>query len=377
VFDLRLLGNKLSRCRQRLEYSYREIHDNTGISEERIVAFEKGELEPTGDEVLILADFYKEDYKYFISNQQKSASENTDVLYRKYGTEFSKYDKRTIQEFLFLCECEQDVWELLEESPKVFSPKKEGDYYKGHGEQGASDLRKFLGYSDNELLQNLFEDFRKIGIHIFRRKLSNSKISGIFILHPKAGKCVLVNYSEDLYRQNFTVAHEVAHSVFDTDDTFNVSFSKDGYDMKEVRANTFAANFLIPSKALISLKVNTWSIEMIIKVAEQLKVNVITLLYRLKDLNFIDKSQFENCKATRVEGSHKKDPELEGLTDRLKDNKSILLEMGLSASYIRKCHEVYSHKLISRGRLAEMLLTDEFELAELLGLFNLKLIYEH
>ncbi len=121
-------------------------------------------------------------------------------------------------------------------------------------EEIAGEVRILLGYKENELLQNIFDDFRNLGLHIFRRKLHNSNLSGIFIHHPVAGKCVLVNYSEDLYRQNFTVSHEVAHSIFDTNQLYNVSFTKDGKDIKEIRANRFAAGFLMPAAVLQKLK---------------------------------------------------------------------------------------------------------------------------
>jgi len=34
-----------------------------------------------------------------------------------------------------------------------------------------------------------------------------------------------VNYSEDVYRQRFTAAHELAHAIFDSDDSAVVSFA--------------------------------------------------------------------------------------------------------------------------------------------------------
>src|ERR1019366_7638527 len=146
----------------------------------------------------------KEDYKFFISNQAQSASEKTDILYRKFGNEFPKEDRWAIQEFLYLCECEQYVSELLDSfMPLTFEFLPEGKYFKEHGIKAAASLRKFLGYPENGVLKNIFDELRKTGVHIFRRKLNNSKISGLFVMHPFAGKCILINYSEDIYRQNF------------------------------------------------------------------------------------------------------------------------------------------------------------------------------
>jgi Zn-dependent peptidase ImmA (M78 family) len=376
MFDLHLLANKIIGCRSRLEYSYLEIFESTGIKEDRLKAFELAEIEPTGDEILILADFFREDYKYFISNQQSSGSENTDSLYRQFGKEFTKDDRRAVQEFLYICECEADIWSLLDENKKRYQLPSNRSSINNEGEKIAGEVRKFLGYKENELLQNIFDDFRNLGLHIFRRKLHNSSISGIFIEHPVAGKCVLVNLSEDLYRQNFTVSHEVAHSIFDTNHVYNVSFTKDGKDIKEIRANQFAAAFLMPARALQTLGVTTWSEQILIRLAEQFRVNIIALLYRLKFLKLITQMDFDRFKDLKLPKVLKEDPELKNLPPKIISAKIQLLERGLSATYIRKCHEAYTKSLISKNRLAEILLIQESELQDLLALFNLKLGYD-
>jgi len=316
--DLKFLGTKLFHCRDRLQFDLNEVAIKTGITTERIKSIKEGNLEPTGDEILIFADFYKEDYKYFVSNQQKSSSEQVDILYRKFGDSFSKQDRWAIQEFLYLCECEEFVLRELDFNKKEFQFHKSGNFYKGHGKQAAKGLREFLGYNENDLLQNIFDDFRKIGVHIFRRKLYNSKISGLFVLHPYAGKCVLVNYNEDTYRQNFTLAHEVAHSIFDIEEKYNVSFINDGRDLREIRANTFASNFLIPEKAIKDLKVIIWSIDTLKRIANQLKVNITPLLIKLKELNLITTDQYNIFNETTINKLDKEDFELEGLSEKIK-----------------------------------------------------------
>lgn len=378
MIDLKLIGQKLKRCRENQEYSATEVENGTGISIEKLNGFENGFLEPSGDEILILSDFYKEDYKYFISNQQQSSSEKTDLLYRQFGGEFSKEDKRAIQTFMYLCESEQEIWNILQLKNKVYLPPKSsiGDVRK-HASIVANDLREFIGYQDNHLPDNLYDDLRKTGVHIFRFKLSNSNISGLFINHPFAGKCILVNYSEDLYRQNFTLLHEYAHAIFDTDQEFNLSFHKDNKnDPKEVRANYFAANFLVPTNAIKKLNVLVWNSEMVLKVADQLQVNTLTLLYRLKYMKMIDETQLNILKKAKIPWSTKVDPEFKGLTPKGKLAKEALLKKGLSTSYVRNGHEVYINGHITRNKLGDLLMVNEFELPELLDHYNLKLIYE-
>ena len=108
------LGNKLIRCRENLDLELSDVSKRIGLSLERLNDIEKGIKEPTGDEILIFADFYKQDYKYFISNERLSASEQVEILYRKFGDNFSKGDRWAIQEFIFLCENEQDILSYLD-----------------------------------------------------------------------------------------------------------------------------------------------------------------------------------------------------------------------------------------------------------------------
>ena len=55
-----------------------------------------------------------------------------------------------------------------------------GTYFKEHAERAAGRIAaRALGYSDVAVPVDVYADLRKIGIHVFRRRLENSKISGL------------------------------------------------------------------------------------------------------------------------------------------------------------------------------------------------------
>jgi hypothetical protein len=230
--DLAIFADKLQRYCDQFAVSLTDLSKGTGITVDRLTALSMQKSEPTGDEVLILADFFKCDFKFFISNEKLAPFEQTENLFRKHGDVLTKEDRWAIQEFLFLCECQQF---LLATAPNrrrtPFSFTKSGSYYKGHAQQAAASLQRHFGYQAHAVPKNVYEDFRSIGIHVFRRKLSQSSISGLFVRHPVAGSCVLVNYSEDVFRQRFTVAHEAAHAILDDGEDFVVSFSQWGQEV--------------------------------------------------------------------------------------------------------------------------------------------------
>lgn len=373
AIDLRLLGSKLAKYREQLQESLLDVGNSTGIDSTRLAQIEFGQTEPTGDEILILADHYRCDFKFFISNEQVAPFEQTETLYRAHGSDFSKEDRRAVQDFLYLCETEDFLMKALGRAPSsfVFSPS--GDYFKGHGEAAAARLRSAIGHAENVVPRDVYAEFRSVGVHVFRRKLGNSNISGLFIAHPVAGKCTLVNYSEDIYRQRFSAAHEMAHAIFDVDQEASVSFDRtDRADLVEVRANRFASCYLMPPAFLSKLPdPNGWSDSDAIGWANKLRVSCSALAIALREAKLVDEATYGRISRLRVPRNAKIDPELPGsLNPTQRSRKEQLLERGLSDYYVALCFEAHSSGVISQGRLAEALLCTQAELAELANLYG-------
>lgn len=261
--DLKKLGKKLKSYRELLQESPDDVGKATGIASGRLTGMEDGVIRPSGDEILILADHWKCDFQLLLSDESSTPFKDTDILYRRHGSAFSKEDRRVVQEFLYLCETEAFLINELGHGQRNFAHIPKGSYFKSHGEQGALALRRFFGYQPDAVARDIYADFRSLGVHIFRRKLKNSDISGLFISHSGAGPCLLVNYSEDIYRQRFTAAHEMAHAIFDSDEEVVVSFVRpDRDDLVEIRANRFASCYLMPPSMLKRLPdPSNWSEE--------------------------------------------------------------------------------------------------------------------
>ena len=63
-----------------MEATEEEVSKDTAISVDRLTQIEQGAVEPTCDEILILADFYRCDFKFFISNEQVASFGQTETL---------------------------------------------------------------------------------------------------------------------------------------------------------------------------------------------------------------------------------------------------------------------------------------------------------
>ena len=373
-FDRSLLSEKLKKYRKQFKLSISELSEATGIEIELLNAYETEENVPSGDDILIIADFYKCDYKFFISNEKLASFEQTETLFRRHGNDFSKEDRWSIQEFLFLAESESYLLDALhkdQKQPFVFS--KTSNLHKNNGIEAANKLIRHLNYKSNEVPMDIYKDFREIGIHTFRRRLKNSNISGMYIKHPIAGKCILINYSEDIYRQRFSAAHEAAHAILnDDEDGVIVSFKGIGKDYREVGANYFASRYLMPIEFLNKIQdARTWNQDKALLWANKLKVSTEALAYALKNANLIDDKVSKSIKAVKVRRGLKVDPELpDSLSPKSLIRKKYLMERGLSSFYVNLCFESYRKEIISTARMAEMLLVEQCELYEIADLYK-------
>lgn len=374
-FDRNLFASKLRRYQAQFQIGAADLQRLTGIAGARLTDLEAGNATPTGDEILIFADVFKCDYRFFVSSDRVAPFEETEELFRRHGDALTKQDRWTIQEFLYLCECEAFLLDQLGRKPTSFSYVARDTYFKRDGERAANAFRAVLSLDARSDTTNVFALLRTVGLRVFRRELENSDISGLFVNHPVAGRCVLVNFGEDVYRQRFTALHEACHAFLDADQPFVVSFESKKWDRKdlvELRANTFAAHFLLPDDLVVGLPRVEWTAERVSDFANRLRVNPATLLFRLRDIDAVDARSVSRLRtASKVPKDAKVDPELPAsLTDLQRDRKRALLHRGLSAYYVGLCFDALAAGIISQGRLAEMLLVDDVDLREVATLFG-------
>ncbi len=75
-------------------------------------------------------------------------------------------------------------------------------------------------------------------------------VSGLTISHPRVGPFIVVNDRHSRERRRFSRCHEYAHVLLGKDTISTVSRESERNDLREVRANSFAANFLLPEEGV-------------------------------------------------------------------------------------------------------------------------------
>lgn len=375
AFTVAAFGRKLALLRADFGQDVDSISASSGIPAERLGALERGQGEPTGDEILILADHFRKDFRFLLADDARDPDEGVELLFRERGDDLSPVDRVAIAEFAFLCRSEAMLeHELGVAGPgRAFSFRPRGGYFKGQGADCAAALRRHLDLSDKEIARDVFATIRALGMRVFRRRLENSNISGLYMNHPDAGPCILVNLAEGMARQRFSAAHELGHGLLDEKPiTMSMVGEWSSADLVEVRANAFASHFLMPPALLGSVARDRWADPAEVSSwAGRLRVSVLALLSALHAAKLIDGDQRPSLRQAAPRPPEPPDPELEGsLIPAQAARKAALLDRGLSKRYVDLCFDAYNVSAISLGLLAEMLLATPGETVEVATLFG-------
>ena len=107
---------------------------------------------------------------------------------------------------------------------------------------------------------------------------------------------IFINTDYSIGRQNFTLAHELYHLLYEDIDEFIVCGVK-SKSQSERNADNFASNLLMPDSAMYWFKnkycIEEWALEDVIKCEQYYRVSRSTMLVRLKKMNWISQEQFD------------------------------------------------------------------------------------
>jgi Zn-dependent peptidase ImmA (M78 family)/transcriptional regulator with XRE-family HTH domain len=112
------------------------------------------------------------------------------------------------------------------------------------GEAIADSERARLGLG-GEPARSLVDILQSQGIKLALLGLPDD-VSGLSVFHPRFGLAIFINEEHAPARQRFSYAHEYCHVLADRDLQSYVSKDDNRTDLREVRANAFAASFLLP-----------------------------------------------------------------------------------------------------------------------------------
>lgn len=155
--------------------------------------------------------------------------------------------------------------------------------------------RKYLDKFDIKQAPVPIEDIaEKMGIKI--SYAPSDEYSGMLIRKEKGQALMGINSNEIKTRMRFTIAHEVAHYIFDTKSEVAIDYRSslnllDKSD-EEKRADLFAANILMPKKWINldfeKIPRGSFSQEHLTDLAKKYKVSLEAMKYRLVNMGLIN-----------------------------------------------------------------------------------------
>lgn len=367
AFDWKVLGRKLREARASLLMSPDEAARAAGLTVDEYLELESGDRTATGDQIIRLAWVFRRDFRYFVTGDYPSPESQVTEMYRNNEGNLTKADRIAIQEFLRICENKQMLEDILGIRKPSLAAYRSNDFstrnFKLQGKLGARTERIRLGLGPRGPVDDPLGVVRSQHVHVFRRRLENSRISGIYLRHPAAGHCILVNYCDDVYRQNFSLMHEYCHALFDSDSQQQVSYvdsSRGSY--VEWRANQFAASFLVPAEDLLGLNIPSHPeecLKLVKELCHRYGVSGKVMVLRLFEERLIDaktRRSLENHPGLVIPRAEKEDPELpSGLSPGTRARVQDAIQKGLSVELLELCREAYHRNEISYGKVLEIL----------------------
>ena len=247
------------------------------------------------------------------------------------------------------------------------------------GQRLAEEERRRLGLG-HAPLPDISELLESQGVRTGLVDLPND-VSGLTLSDRKVGLFVVANGVHHYLRRRFSFAHEYAHVVADRDRSGLISQTSARDDLIEVRANAFAANFLMPEDGVRQFvaglgkgkpsrlfaevfdeagylnvegrsEPGTQTIQLydLVQLAHHFGVSRLSALFRLRNLRLLTEAEFEHLKALDDQGKGKQLAKLLGLTEP--DHEEMRSEF--KHRFLGLALEAYRRDEISRGKLREL-----------------------
>jgi len=250
--DPSTLAARLKEARAAAGLTQEQVADTLGIPRTAVVQIESGNRAVSTLELDKLAKLYSRPIASFF--EPAPAASEEDVLATLFRAAESVHDhpewRTDIARYIAIFREGVTLERSLERSPHVGPPTYQmarPQRVMEAVEQGAfvaEQERRRLGLGHNPI-PDISDLINGQGIWASGAILPD-QMSGLFVRHASIGLCVLVNYDHARSRKRFSYAHEYAHAILDREQTATVSLEQNRSDLSEVRANAFAAAFLIP-----------------------------------------------------------------------------------------------------------------------------------
>jgi|SRR5579885_478564 Zn-dependent peptidase ImmA (M78 family)/transcriptional regulator with XRE-family HTH domain len=331
------LGRRLRRAREACGLTQEEVAEQMGISRPTVAQMELGKRAVNSVELDRLAYLYARDIREFLA-EDFTEDEVVRALFRSDTDADQEGVRQALRDCIALGHELTNLEDLLGIARGVATAaaysipaiRSRWEAIQA-GEHVALEERRRLGLGSapaGDLVRLLESQGVRTGVVDMP-----DDISGLTIAHPHVGLFVVVNRRHAPVRQRFSWCHEYAHVLLDRIAAGRISRASDRTDLIEVRANAFAASFLMPVEGVrqyvaalgkgASSRIHaeifdeagvvpvdartepgSQSLQLydVVPMAHFFGVSVLSALYRLRNLRLLSDAEFDHLKEQDQEG---------------------------------------------------------------------------
>ncbi|MGD8890950.1 MAG: XRE family transcriptional regulator [Desulfobacterales bacterium] len=381
------LGRRLREARESAGMTQEQVSRKLGLSRASVAQMELGNRQVTSLELDRLAYLYGRDIRQFLAETYEPQDALTVLL--RANPDLTRDGKvaeglrrcialgREIFNLEALLYIERDA--MAPAAYPTTALKSKWDAIQ-QGGRVALEERKRLNLGDSPL-PDIMEILDGQGIRIASVPLPND-VSGLTIHEAGVGILVAVNADHGPLRQRFSLAHEYAHVLLDRQTSGSIiSRGNNRSELMEMRANSFAAVFLMPdegvrryvqvlgkgkpSRSVADVfdetdvtrvqrrsKPGTQQIRIydLVLIAYRFSVSTIAALFRLQNLGLLNNDQVERLRDDIDRGLDKDAAKLMGL----ERESGAPLQLEFKHRFVGLAIEAYRRELISKAKLHEL-----------------------
>lgn len=248
------LGRRLKAAREQLDLTQEQVAAQLQLSRGALAQVELGMRAPNSLQLARLAEIYRRSLGDFLADEFDA--EGRDALLALFRTDAQIADDPARAAAVRRCVSLAREYTHLEEllgiaadrpAPPEYDlpvPNNRWDAIQ-QGERLAEGERDRLGLGTDSI-RDIRVVLEQQGIRVLKEDLLPENVSGVFLNDRRHGLSIIVNGAHHSRRQLFSYAHEYAHALADRDLASLVSKIENRTELREVRANAFAAAFLMP-----------------------------------------------------------------------------------------------------------------------------------
>jgi Zn-dependent peptidase ImmA (M78 family)/transcriptional regulator with XRE-family HTH domain len=356
-----VIGRNLKEFRELAGFSQEDFAEKLGLSRATLSAVENGHSSIDSATLVTAARLLGRQISEFF----EETPEKLKLLYRAATDVSAPHEVRS--RFEQFCKAYRELEEIVGVADNLlpppeysYSPDVQSKPLQFAAQVAASE-RDRLGLGRLEPIENLFRLMDEKGLRVFRVDLHDLDVYGLSAFSRQYGACILLNSSNTLERQIFSLAHEYAHPLMHR--TFYKSpepmSTLEGDHELELMADTFAANFLVPETGLreafqrdVGSKAVT--LEDIIFLKHHFRVSAEVMIRRLRELDLISKPEADSLQQ-EVDRRREPKKEIAPLSGDL------IKEWQQTNRFEHLAKKAALSEAVSLGKLAELLGTSVVE----------------